>query len=40
MRQIRLIVSRAAESNYTLSSIVAGIATSDAFQMQAMPQGE
>jgi hypothetical protein len=40
MRQVRRIVSQAAESNYTMSAIVAGIAASDAFRMQARPHEE
>jgi hypothetical protein len=40
MRQVRHIVSQSAASNYTLSAVIAGIAASDAFQMQARPHEE
>jgi hypothetical protein len=40
MRQVRHVVRRAEEQNYTLSAIVAGIVSSDAFRMQALPHEE
>ena len=40
MPQVRQVVRDAAEENYTLSALVAGIVLSDAFRMQALPDEE
>jgi hypothetical protein len=40
MRQVRRVVEAAEVEGYTLTSIVAGIASSDAFRMQALPHEE
>jgi hypothetical protein len=39
MPQVRAVVRTAAQHDYRMSAIVAGIAKSDAFRMQASPQG-
>jgi hypothetical protein len=36
MPQVRAVVRRAAGENFTLSAIVSGIVTSDAFRLQAV----
>ena len=39
MRQVRRIVREAAQQNYSMAAIVAGVVTSDAFRMQAAGEG-
>jgi len=39
MPQVREVVRRAADDDYRLPAIVSGIVTSDAFRMQAPPEG-
>ena len=39
MPQVRAVVRQAAEDDYRLSAIVSGIVTSEAFRMQARPEG-
>jgi hypothetical protein len=38
--QVRAIVRAAADEGYTLESLVAGIVTSDAFRLQALPEAD